>query len=104
MTSMTFIKACNVTECPVGKVKGVQINGKRLFVANVNGSFYACSSRCTHVGGPLEEGRLEGKLLTCPWHGSRFDVTDGKVVQGPASIPIPTYKVEIKGTEIHIDV
>lgn len=103
MTQMALEKACNTADCPSGKIKGVQLGGKRLFIANADGSFYACNARCTHMGGPLDEGKLEGKIVTCPWHGSRFDVTDGKVIRGPAATPIQTYKVEVKGTEIFVE-
>lgn len=84
-------------------MNGIQGEGKRLFIANVNGSFYACSSRCTHMGGPLNEGKLEGKIVTCPWHGSKFDVTNGEVIQGPAAQPIPSYKTEVRETEVFIE-
>jgi nitrite reductase/ring-hydroxylating ferredoxin subunit len=101
---VTQIKACETADCPPGKIKGVQLGSNRLFVANVNGTFYACSARCTHMGGPLDEGRLEEKVVTCPWHGSRFDVTNGKVVRGPAAAPIPTFKVELKGSEVMVEI
>lgn len=56
------------------------------------------------MGGPLDEGKLEGKIVTCPWHGSRFSIEDGKVIRGPATVPIQTYKIEVKGTEIFVEV
>ncbi len=56
------------------------------------------------MGGPLDEGKLEGKIVTCPWHGSRFSVVEGKVIRGPAVAPILTFKIEIKGTEIFVEV
>jgi nitrite reductase/ring-hydroxylating ferredoxin subunit len=56
------------------------------------------------MGGPLDEGRLEGKVVTCPWHGSRFDVSNGNVVRGPAAASIPTFKVELKGSEVLVEI
>lgn len=101
---MALVKACSTSDCPPGKIRGVQSGGKKLFIANVNNAFYACGARCAHMGGPLDEGRLEGKVVTCPWHGSKFDVTDGKVIRGPAGAPIPTYKVEVKGDDVFVEV
>ncbi len=101
---MTLMKACKLSECPPGRLKGVQLEGKRIFIANVEGQLYADNARCTHMGGPLEEGRLDGKVVTCPWHGSKFDVSNGSVVGGPARSPVQTYKVEVKADEIYVDV
>ncbi len=56
------------------------------------------------MGGPLDEGKLEEKVVTCPWHGSRFDISNGKVVRGPAATPITTFKVELQGNEVMVDV
>ncbi len=55
------------------------------------------------MGGPLDEGKLEGKIVACPWHGSKFDVTNGKVAQGPALNPIPSYKTEVREVEVYVD-
>lgn len=101
---MALVKGCDTAECPPGKIKGAQLGGKRVFIANVDGAFYACGARCTHMGGPLDEGKLEANVVTCPWHGSRFDVSNGKVVRGPAAAPIPTFKVELKGSEVLVDI
>ncbi len=98
------MKACDTADCPPGKIKGIQLGSKRLFLANVDDTFYACGARCTHMGGPLDEGELEGRVVTCPWHGSRFDVSNGKVVRGPAAASIPIYKVELKGSEVLVEI
>jgi nitrite reductase/ring-hydroxylating ferredoxin subunit len=62
-------------------------------VFNVDGRLCATQAKCTHSGGPLAEGRLEGATVTCPWHGSQFDVTTGSVLRGPAHDPLKTYPV-----------
>ncbi len=62
------------------------------------------SARCTHAGAPLEEGTLEGDVLTCPWHGSQFRITDGAVLRGPAEKPIKVYIVTLKDGAIFIDI
>lgn len=63
---------------PAGEVIEVIIAGKALAVANVDGQFHATDNRCPHAEGPLGEGRLQGKVLVCPYHGWQFDVEDGR--------------------------
>jgi nitrite reductase/ring-hydroxylating ferredoxin subunit len=86
-----------VQENPSGHVLRVHLKGEPIAVYNVNGKFYATQSKCTHEGGPLNEGDLEGTQITCPWHGSCFDVTNGQVRCGPATKPLQTYPVSIEG-------
>jgi len=66
-------------------------------VFNVAGSFCATQAKCTHRGGPLSEGKLDGSTLTCPWHGAQFNVCTGAVLRGPATEPIKTYRVIVEG-------
>jgi len=73
-------------------------------VFNVNGGFCATQAACTHKQGPLNEGPLEGSIVTCPWHGSRFDVCTGAVLQGPAKDPLKTYRVAIDGEVGRVDI
>lgn len=76
--------------------------GKALLVGdavvfNVLGRFCATDAKCPHLGGPLNEGALAGSTVTCPWHGSEFDVCMGAVLRGPAKEPIETYAVMVEG-------
>ena len=66
-------------------------------VFNVAGSFCATQAKCTHKQGPLSEGNLDGSTVTCPWHGSQFNVCTGAVVRGPATEPLKTYRVIVEG-------
>lgn len=86
-----------LSDLGVGKMTLVNLEGQPVAVYNVEGVFYATQNSCTHAGGPLAEGELEGCIVTCPWHGSRFDVSDGKVVEGPADEPVQTFRVVIEG-------
>jgi 3-phenylpropionate/trans-cinnamate dioxygenase ferredoxin component len=56
----------------------------------------ATQAQCTHKGGPLHEGSLEGNVLTCPWHGAQFDICTGAVLRGPATRPLEVYKVNVE--------
>jgi nitrite reductase/ring-hydroxylating ferredoxin subunit len=66
-------------------------------VFNVDGKFCATQATCPHRGGPLDEGKLDGSTITCPWHGSQFNVCSGDVLRGPAIEPLMTYRVVVDG-------
>ena len=82
-----------------GEVSEVIAGGTAICVANVDGAFHALSNICPHAGGPLGEGSLEGNILTCPYHGWTFDVTDG-TCQTNASASVETYEVKVKGDAV----
>lgn len=99
---MAFVRATAVAEIPAGTIREVTVAGKVLAVANVAGGFHAIDNTCLHRGGPLGDGVLEGKIVTCPWHGWQYDVTTGKVSQNP-SVGVASYPVEVRGGEIFVD-
>ena len=66
-------------------------------VFNVAGTFCATQAKCTHRGDPLNEGKLEGSTVTCPWHGTQYNVCRGAVLRGPATEPVKTYRVIVEG-------
>ncbi len=66
-------------------------------IFNAAGRMCATDAKCPHLGGPLNEGTLEDSTVTCPWHGSEFDVCTGAVLRGPAKEPVKAYKVTIEG-------
>jgi nitrite reductase/ring-hydroxylating ferredoxin subunit len=66
-------------------------------VFNVDGSFCATQARCTHRGGPLNHGQLDGSTVTCPFHGAQFNVCTGAVVRGSGLDPLSTYRVVVEG-------
>jgi len=78
-----FVKVAEKSEIPVGTMKAAKIDGKNIVVANVNGNYYAIGLDCTHAGGDLSKGTLEGNIVTCPKHHAKFDVTNGKLVSQP---------------------
>jgi 3-phenylpropionate/trans-cinnamate dioxygenase ferredoxin component len=89
-----------VTEVPPGSALLVG----DVAVFNVNGGFCATQAKCPHKQGPLDEGTLDGSTVTCPWHGSQFDVCTGTVVRGPAKDPLKTYRVTVDGDVGRIEV
>lgn len=68
-----------------------------VVVFNVAGNLCATQSGCTHKQGPLSQSKLDGSTVTCPWHGSQFDVCTGAVRRGPAVDPLKTYAVVVEG-------
>lgn len=99
-----FVKVAAVSEIPAGKMKGVVAKGKKILIANMGGKLYAVGDVCTHVGGPLHEGQLDGSTVTCPWHGSQFDVKTGKLVKGPAAKPEAMYEVKVEGNDVSVGI
>lgn len=97
-----FVKVAETEDVQVSQMMAVEVNDERICLANVNGKYYAIGNVCTHMGGPLAEGKLEDYIVQCPWHGSRFDIRSGKVVRPPAMKPEPTYEVKVENNDILI--
>ena len=83
----SFVEVAKVDEIPGGKMKHIEINGKEIVIANANGKFYAIDDRCAHMNATLSLGNLTGNVVTCPFHGAKFDVTSGKKVGEPVLTP-----------------
>ena len=81
---MTFVDVIRINEIPIGSMQGKTVNGKDILIANYEGRYYAIGGTCTHAGGNLVRGKLNGKIVTCPVHGSKFDVTTGNRISGPS--------------------
>lgn len=82
-----------VSDVPPGSV--VQVGDAAVF--NVGGNFCATQAKCTHRGGLLSPGKFDGSTVTCPLHGSQFNVCSGAVLRGPAMDPLKTYRVVVNG-------
>src|SRR5918993_210697 len=100
--SEDFVEVANTEDIQSSQMKEVEVNGENICVANVEGKYYAIGSICTHEGGPLADGTLEGYEVECPWHNSKFDVRTGEVTSPPASEPEPAYEVKVDGNSILI--
>ena len=99
-----FVKVAKTDEISPGHGKLVEAGGKKIALFNVEGDFYAIDDTCTHVGGPLSEVSLDGKEVTCPWHGAIYDVTSGKVLSPPAPQGVARYDVRVEGSDIEVEV
>jgi nitrite reductase/ring-hydroxylating ferredoxin subunit len=121
-SSYTFVPVCRSEDLPEGEVRQLKARGKEIAVGRlVGGQVFAVGGRCSHMFARLGKGKLEGTLLECPWHGTRFDVTDGCVanwVTRPlflkllydATLPafmkrgIPTYEAKEENGEVLVAV
>ena len=77
MSEEHYVKVANAKDIQPSQMKEVEVNGENICVVNVEGKYYAIGSICTHEGGPLADGTLEGYEVECPWHNSKFDVRTG---------------------------
>jgi nitrite reductase/ring-hydroxylating ferredoxin subunit len=95
-----FIKVAELNDLADGELMAVEVDDELVCLARVEDSVYAFTDNCTHISGPLDEGELDGEVLTCPWHGAQFNVCTGKVLRGPARQDIQTYPVRVEGNSI----
>ena len=113
-----FVRAGNTGEFHDGGTKKIIIEGQEILLARVGADYFAIANRCPHMGGDLSKGKLEGTVVTCPRHGSQFDVRTGEVLRWTRSKgvvsalskaiksprPVATYKVKVEGEKISIEI
>jgi chlorite dismutase/nitrite reductase/ring-hydroxylating ferredoxin subunit len=97
-----WVRAAGADEIPEGGSALVYVAGEQVALFNVGGRFYAIGNRCPHANGPLVEGTLDGATVSCPLHGSRFDLATGEPLHGPANRPARTFGVRIEGGDVFI--
>jgi nitrite reductase/ring-hydroxylating ferredoxin subunit len=97
-----FVKVADTKDIQPSHMKEVQVDGESICIVNVEGKYYGIGNICTHEGGPLVDGTLEGYEVECPWHASKFDVRTGEVTNPPASESEPVYQIKVDGNNILI--
>lgn len=107
---MGFVELARAEDIPPGQMKLFNIQGKEVLAVNYVGRHCAIGGRCSHMNGELARGKLEGKTVTCPRHGSVFDVTTGECVTGPKIVflkfrakAVPTYEVRVEAGSIKVN-
>ena len=98
--SADFVKVAETKDIQPSTMKAVDLASERVCIVNIEGIYYAIGNVCTHVGGPLDEGTLEGYEVECPWHGSKFDVRTGEPTKPPARQAVPKYEVKVEDNNI----
>ena len=97
-----FVRVGKRDDFPEGQMRRVDANGLPVLLVRRMGLLHAIGAVCSHAGGPLEEGKLEGDVVTCPWHGSRFSCDDGHVLVGPATFDQPPLLVRERGGIVEV--
>ena len=101
-----FMKVATTDELEDQQAKLVEVEGQKLALFRVGEAFYALSDTCTHRGGPLSEGTVEGAEaeVMCPWHRAKFDIRTGAVLGAPARQDVKSYLVRVSGADVEIEV
>ena len=99
---MPLAKVAETSDLNPGECRVVEVEGKTLALFNVDGNYYVLDNTCLHRGGPLGEGELEGTLVTCPWHGWRWDVTTGASAMNPAA-KVPCFPAKVEGNSVFVE-
>jgi nitrite reductase/ring-hydroxylating ferredoxin subunit len=98
--SEDFVRVVETKDTQSSSMKAYDLADENVCIVNVEGNCYAIGNLCTHLGGPLNEGTLEGYNVECPWHGSKFDVRIGEPTKPTARQPVPSYEVKVEGNNI----
>jgi nitrite reductase (NADH) small subunit len=96
-----FVPVARVDDVPHGTVRTVTVGDEEITLAHCDGGFYATQAHCIHLEGPLGQGRLDGCVLTCPWHGWQYDVRTGEN-EFDRAIQLRTYDVQVADGEIRV--
>jgi 3-phenylpropionate/trans-cinnamate dioxygenase ferredoxin component len=116
-----FVRVARLSDIPPGTMTGVKAKGKEILVANVDGEAYAIADRCTHLRYRLHKGKLDGTIVECCGHGSRFDVTDGGLCNwvthpmwykllmdgtfpGFLKLGVASYATRVEGDDVYVEV
>ena len=97
------VRVCAQSEIAPETVKAYEVGDKRLAVYNLDGQFYVTDDECTHASASLAEGFLDGDVIECSLHFGAFHIPTGAVKAPPCSIPLRTYKVELQGDDVFVD-
>jgi nitrite reductase/ring-hydroxylating ferredoxin subunit len=99
-----FVTIASLDDLQGKELAAFEIEGARIAVASVGGSFHAFGDACPHRQCSLAEGKLDGTVVTCPCHGSQFDVTSGERLRGPAVRAVRSYPVSVENGVLQVGV
>jgi nitrite reductase/ring-hydroxylating ferredoxin subunit len=102
MSMSEFVTVSRVADLAEGQMRAFEVAGRRVTVARVGGTLHAFDDTCTHRQCSLAEGDLDEATVTCPCHGSQFDVSTGAVLNPPATEPVGTYPVRVEGDALQV--
>ena len=96
-------RVASTSDIAPGSTRRVVVGDVGILLCNAGGSIYAIEDVCTHDGGPLDQGTLEGECIVCPRHGATFDVRTGDALTLPAVVPVMTFTVYVEGDDVYVD-
>lgn len=96
-----FVRVAGTADVKPGSGIVAEVNGKAIAVFNIGDTFYAIDNTCTHRGGPLGEGDVEGEVVSCPWHGWQFNIKTGACATNP-SARVTVYETKVEGADIKV--
>ncbi len=99
----TYEKVAKVEEIPPGERLWYDFEEESVIIFNIDGTYYCIADLCSHDGGPLEDGPVDGFSVECPRHGACFDIRSGKALSLPATTAIPTYAVKVEDCFIYVE-
>lgn len=102
-TTGRWVTVARARDIAVGGSRIVRLDDVPVAVFHLDDGWYAIEDVCTHDGGPVAEGRLEGCIIECPRHGATFDVKTGAALTFPAVSPVPTYAVRVVGDDVQVE-
>jgi nitrite reductase/ring-hydroxylating ferredoxin subunit len=97
-----WTEAAALDDLQDGKPLRVETDDAPVMLLRQGGEIHAIAATCPHLGGPLDEGKIEGETVACPWHNSVFSVVNGAVLHGPATMPVTAYEVRVESGKILI--
>ncbi|MDR7483103.1 MAG: non-heme iron oxygenase ferredoxin subunit [Armatimonadota bacterium] len=100
---MPRVRVAATAEVPQGSARIVDAGGTRVALFHRPEGWFAIENTCTHRGGPLGEGEVDGVVVTCPWHGGQFDLRTGQVVSPPPARPVRAFPVVVEGDDVWLD-
>ncbi|HEX3721621.1 MAG TPA: Rieske 2Fe-2S domain-containing protein [Nitrolancea sp.] len=98
----SFAPVVPLDDLPEGKLHGAKVSGIEIVLVRRGSQVHALVDSCAHLGGPLHEGTLDGDCVTCPWHGSRFSLVDGRAIDGPTSYPQPVLETRVNSGQVEV--
>jgi nitrite reductase/ring-hydroxylating ferredoxin subunit len=103
MSESKIVSVCHLNAVPVGEMRCVSLSDRNVLVAHTNAGVFVADEMCTHEDARLCDGNLNGTLVKCPLHGSRFDLTTGKVLDDPADEDLTIYPTSVSDGVIQIE-
>lgn len=97
-----FVPLMKESELPEGEMVKAEAEGVPVFVVRQGGRIFAMAEKCSHLGGPLSEGKFDGATVTCPWHSSKFAIEDGSILAGPAAYAQPCFEVRVREGRVEV--